>query len=149
MAKRLTEVSQYLANKRSNGMSPSQIARDLGITDRHVLRPSVRFQRTGITRAKMGKPRLCITTSQRRLVASPREASRGSDTHSKEPPKESWYNLYQMLKKGRTVVLSATKSRRRKWVHYERKYSNAIWHTMKDPRFRGFQLVTYLDDASR
>ena len=51
------------------------------------------------------------------------------------------------------VERSAAKSKRRKWVRFERTYSNAMWHvgwhTMKDPRFRGLQLVTYLDDSSR
>ena len=27
--------------------------------------------------------------------------------------------------------------------------SHADWHVMKDPRFRGLHLITYLDDASR
>ena len=57
------------------------------------------------------------------------------------------------MKKSGAVVPSAAKSKKRKWVRYERRYSNAMWHVdwheMKDPRFRGLQLVTYLDDASR
>ena len=51
------------------------------------------------------------------------------------------------------VAPSAAKSKKRKYVRFERKYSNAMWHVdwhaMKDPRFKGLQLVTYLDDASR
>ena len=38
-------------------------------------------------------------------------------------------------------------------MRYERLYSNAMWHTdwhiMKDPRMKGLNLITYLDDASR
>ena len=45
------------------------------------------------------------------------------------------------------------KSRQRKWARYERLYSNAMWntywHAMKDPRMKGLNLITYLDDASR
>ena len=51
------------------------------------------------------------------------------------------------------VTASPAKSKQRKWVRYERIYSNAMWHTdwhvMKDPRMRGLNLITYLDDASR
>ena len=41
------------------------------------------------------------------------------------------------------------KSRKRKWVRYERLYSNAMWHTdwhvMKDPRMKDLNLITYLE----
>ncbi len=57
------------------------------------------------------------------------------------------------MKDNNLVVPNKAKSRKRKWVRFERKYSNAMWHvdwhTMKDPRFRGLQLVAYLDDSSR
>ncbi len=57
------------------------------------------------------------------------------------------------MKENGLVIHSEAKSRRRKWVRFERKYSNAMWHVdwheMKDSRFRGLELVTYLDDASR
>ena len=52
-----------------------------------------------------------------------------------------------------TDMNSPTKSKQRKWVRYERLYSNAMWHTdwhaMKDTRMKGLNLITYLDDASR
>ncbi|MYB47506.1 MAG: transposase family protein [Cenarchaeum sp. SB0662_bin_33] len=51
------------------------------------------------------------------------------------------------------VTDSTIKNRQRKWVRYERIYSNAMWHTdwhtMKDPRMKELNLITYLDDASR
>ena len=61
--------------------------------------------------------------------------------------------VYRVMKDGGYVVPSAAKSKRRKWVRYERKYSNAMWHTdwhaMKDPRFRDLNLITYIDDSPR
>ncbi len=57
------------------------------------------------------------------------------------------------MKKAGAVAASAAKSRRRKWVRHGRKCPDAMWHVdwhgTKDPRFRGLQLVAYLDDASR
>jgi len=42
---------------------------------------------------------------------------------------------------------------RRKWVRYERAYSNSLWHVdwyeVKDPRWKGMWLIVYEDDASR
>ncbi len=65
----------------------------------------------------------------------------------------SYHTVYRILKKSGVVVSSAVKSKKRKWVRFERKYSNVMWrvdwHTMKDPRFKGLNLVTYLDAASR
>ena len=64
------------------------------------------------------------------------------------------YNkVYQILRSNGLVTASPAKSKQRKWVRYERLYSNAMWHTdwhtMKDPRMKGLNLITYLDDASR
>ncbi|MCE2614644.1 MAG: hypothetical protein LVO36_01930, partial [Nitrosopumilus sp. (ex Thoosa mismalolli)] len=66
----------------------------------------------------------------------------------------SYCRVYRIMKEnGMVVVPSKTKSRRRKWVRFERKHSNAIWHVdwhaMKETRFHGLKLVTYLDDVSR
>jgi len=42
---------------------------------------------------------------------------------------------------------------RRKWVRYDREYSNSLWHVdwyeIEDPRWKGMQLIVYEDDASR
>ena len=51
------------------------------------------------------------------------------------------------------VAPSVAKSGKRKWIRYEGRHSNSMWHTgwhiMKDPRFRGPNLITFLDGASR
>jgi putative transposase len=45
------------------------------------------------------------------------------------------------------------KHTRKKWIRYERDYSNSLWHTdwheIKDSRWKGKQLIAYEDDASR
>ena len=65
----------------------------------------------------------------------------------------SYGSVYRIMSENGLVAHSKAKSRKRKWVRFERRYSNALWHVdwheMKDPRFRGLKLVTYLDDASR
>ena len=57
------------------------------------------------------------------------------------------------MKEHGMVTPSEAKPKRRKWVRYERKYSNAMWHTdwhvMKGGPWRGMNLIAYLDDASR
>ncbi len=65
----------------------------------------------------------------------------------------SYSSIYRIMKGNGLVTPSAAKSRKRKWVRYERGHSNFMWHTdwhiMKDPRFKGLNLITFLDDASR
>ena len=65
----------------------------------------------------------------------------------------SRYRTYGIMKSAGLVTDSPAKSKRRKWVRYERLYSNAMWHTdwhtMKDQRMKGLNLIIYLDDASR
>ena len=65
----------------------------------------------------------------------------------------SYQKVYRIMKDNGLVISSTAKSRKRKWVRFERKHSNSLWHTdwhsMKDPRMKGLNLVTFLDDASR
>jgi len=57
------------------------------------------------------------------------------------------------MKKGGVVEASPARSKRCRWVRFERRYSNTMWHVdwhvMKDPRFEGVNPVTYMDDISR
>ena len=41
------------------------------------------------------------------------------------------------------------KERRRKWVRYERTYSNSVWHTDYKQLDDGRRFIAYQDDASR
>ena len=63
------------------------------------------------------------------------------------------YSAYGIIKSAGLVTDFPAKPRRRKWVRYERLYLNAMWYTvwraMKDPRMKGLDPVTCLDDASR
>jgi len=42
---------------------------------------------------------------------------------------------------------------RKKWIRYERKHSNSLWHVdwykLKDQRWKGLWLIVYKDDSSR
>ena len=61
--------------------------------------------------------------------------------------------IHQVLKMGGFVTPSKKRWIRRKWVRYERDYSNSLWHVdwheIRDPRWKGRWLIAYEDDASR
>ena len=62
-------------------------------------------------------------------------------------------SVYRIMRENNLVSKSAARSAQCKWLRYERKYYNAMWHVdwhdIKDPRLRGLKLVTFLDDSSR
>ena len=65
----------------------------------------------------------------------------------------SYSNICRIMKGNGLVTPPAAKSRKRKWIRCEGRHSNSMWHTdwhiMKDPRFRGLNLIAFLDGASR
>ena len=60
----------------------------------------------------------------------------------------SYSRVYQIMKSNGLVIDSPVKSRKHRWVRYERLYSNAMWHTdwhvMKDPRMKDLNLIMHL-----
>ena len=56
--------------------------------------------------------------------------------------------IHKYLKSQGLANTEPKKGRRRKWVRYERKHSNSLWHTDWHETKLG-QFIAYLDDASR
>ncbi len=80
---------------------------------------------------RMGRPRIPVATAQICLLTDMHKIVRWSGHTAKNLRKNydtSYHTIYHILKKSGAVVFSATKSKKRKWVRFERKYSNAIWH---------------------
>ena len=61
-------------------------------------------------------------------------------------------DTYGIMKGNGLVTPSPAKPRKRRWIRYGRRHSDAMWradwHAMKHPGFRGPDLITYPDDAS-
>ena len=161
MTKRLTaKAIRYAMNQLEKGRRASVVAAELGVTPRHIRRLWAEFRETGSAHVPRppGRPALQPPSQEEvqlvldayrlkvgvlRTAISLRRA--GHDI--------SYQRVYRIMKENGLVVPSEAKSRKRKWVRYERKHSNSMWHTdwhtMKDPRMKGFCLITFLDDASR
>jgi len=56
--------------------------------------------------------------------------------------------IHRIMKQEGLAITQPNKSRRRKWIRYERKYSNSLWH-IDWSLFEGKWLIAILDDASR
>ncbi|MDE0526732.1 MAG: DDE-type integrase/transposase/recombinase, partial [Thaumarchaeota archaeon] len=57
--------------------------------------------------------------------------------------------IYRILKDEEIVENQPKKARQRKWVRYERRFSNSLWHTDYKQLHDGRWFVSYQDDASR
>ena len=127
----------------------------------YACRLRIRHQKTSSTHHKGGqthKPRVPDTPVGDRCPQG--TASRHHTcTHTEKELKKNqdirYNSVYHVLKKKKngTIAASAAKSKRQKWSRCELMHSNVMgytnWHEMKDPHFRDWDHITYLDDASR
>ncbi len=65
--------------------------------------------------------------------------------------KISYHKICHIMTQEGIPIQSENKSKRRKWVGYERSHSNVMWHVdwyvMKYPRLERVNLIVCLDDA--
>lgn len=150
---------RYAITQLGRGRSTVIVAAEIGVTPRHLRRLWAAYRRTGTIPVSRpaGRPSSRPTGDQVRPVP---------DLHAEQPAGVGRTALaarktadisdrlvYRIMKENGLVAPSPAKSGKRKWVRYERRYSNAMWHTdwhaMKEYRMRGMHLIAYLDDASR
>ena len=152
---------RYIIRQLAKGRSTEVVAEEMKVSQRHVQRLWAEYLKTGTihVQGRAGRPK--------GADPSDAEVEMVLDTHRRWPDgvqltvkrlRRAGFNIgytkvYRILKSNGRVTSSPAKSRQRKWVRYERIYSNAMWHTdwhtMRDPRMKGLNLITYLDDASR
>ena len=162
MKPRLTDRAiRYAIRQLKKGRGTRVVAEELGVTQRHIQRLWAEYLRTENVHVQRpaGRP-ADPGPSEQEIQAvldvhgrKPEGVVRTAKRLRKEGHDISRHRAYGIMKSAGLVTDSPAKSRQRKWVRYERLYSNAMWHTdwhiMKDPRMRGLNLITYLDDASR
>ena len=162
MKPKLTDRAiRYIVRQMKKGRRTKDVAEETGVTQRHVQRLWAEYRRTGTLPAlgSAGRPKESGPSDEevQAVLDAHRRRPEGVLRTTKRLIQDGYdirYNrVYAILKSNGLVTASPAKSRRRKWVRYERLYSNAMWHTdwhtMKDPRMNGLNLITYLDDASR
>ena len=152
---------RYIIRQLKKGRDTKVVAEEMKVSQRHVQRLWAEYLKTGTAhiQGRAGRPK--------GADPSDAEVEMVLDTHRRWPDgvqltvkrlrragcNIGYTRVYQILKSNGLITASPVKSRQRKWVRYERLYSNAMWHTdwhiMKDPRMKGLNLITYLDDASR
>lgn len=150
---------KYVIREKEKGTTNATIAESMKISPRHVRRIWAKYRCTGsLPTISRGGRAATKTISDEEVGTVLAECSKGGSgvgrvTKALADKNISGRTVYNVMKEHGLVEPCPAKARKRKWVRFERQYSNAMWHTdwhvMKDFRMRDLNLITYLDDASR
>lgn len=161
MAKLDEGKMRYIVRAREKGERSLEVARSLSVSRRRVEQVYAYYQRHGRVPAlsKPGRRNKPISDYEIKTILSAHGKYRVGALYLKfriEHDHGIHINhdrIQRVLKMNGLSSESPRRWIRRKWVRYEREYSNSLWHVdwyeMKDPRWKGMQLIVYEDDASR
>ncbi len=154
------QVRWIVQQKHNDEMSDTQIAKLVGVSARWVRELFSRYghlQPKDITYPlKMGRPSnglpgrrehsaviSCCKQNRRMAVRLETIIEEEIGIHI------SHNTIYRILKDEELVENQPKKAKQRKWVRYERRFSNSLWHTDFKQIYDGRWFVSYQDDASR
>jgi putative transposase len=135
-------------------LSVWQIAKQQGITPRHARRLFARFKESKQPRlGKPGRPLQAVPLQEVAFVKEfyqkqPMGATNMEHVLSVNGQHIPHNRLHRILKQEGLACTQPNKSHRRKWIRYERKHSNSLWH-IDWSVFQQKQLCAIIDDASR
>jgi putative transposase len=158
---RQDQVEWIVKSKEEGRMKNSEIARLQEISVSRVQQLSREYRRTGAVPVlkKAGRPKSPpLTEDERREVVEAYQRFRMCACYlqmalSSQGIHINHNRIHRVLREEGISVEEPHKSKRRKWIRYEREFSNSLWHAdwhqIKDERWRGQWLIAYEDDASR
>ena len=150
---------EYIVAEKRKGTKNHAIAESMGITVRYVQKLWARFKNTPkekiVFPATMGRAPLreTPTRSEQSAVLTARRTIRSGASRIWDRLRMSNMVIpkgviHAILRESDDAVPHKRKRGRRKWVRYERKHSNSMWHTDYKQLDDGRWLVSYEDDAS-
>ena len=115
-------------------LSHYQIAKQQGVTKRHALRVFNKYK--GVKHPRLGKPGRpleLLSANEVQFVKQfykkqPMGATNMELVLSVEGRHIPHNRIHRILKKHGLACTQPNKSKRRKWIRYERKHSNSLWH---------------------
>ena len=155
------EQVRWMMRQKAHGqMGNAEIAESMGVSSRWVRKLWSRYRFTrpeDITwPPRMGRPveglpgrrehsavLSCCSQGRRMAVRLETMVERSIGIHI------SHHVIHDILKDEELVENQPAKARQRKWVRYERRYSNSLWHTDYKQLPDGKWFVSFQDDASR
>ena len=129
------------------------IARVQNITKQHAYRVAKKYKNCEPELKKCGRKPKEITDEERKTVVQAYYEIRASATMIEQYLDEKSIHIghnkiHRILLEAKLAKEEHRKKNRRKWVRYERKHSNSLWHTDWF-EFKNKQCIIFIDDASR
>lgn len=129
------------------------IAQTQKITKQHAYRVAKRFKNKEPEFRNPGRKPKLISDQERKIVVETYKEIRASAVMIEQYLDEKGIHIghnriHKILLEAKLAKEEQRKKNRRKWVRYERKHSNSLWHTDWF-EFKGRQAIIYIDDASR
>ena len=150
---------EYIVAEKRKGTKNHAISESMGITVRYVQKLWARFKNTPkgkiVFPAPMGRPsRGTPTRSEQSAVLTARRALKSGASRLWDRLKRADIVIpkgvvHAILRESGDAVPHKRKQGRRKWIRYERKHTNSMWHTDYKQLDDGRWLISYEDDASR
>ena len=148
---------EWIIRQKENGTSNREIARSMGISKRRVQKLWSAYRATGtIPELKRPGRKRIETTDQEKAIIGKAYARYEVNALTLERVIGVEYGMHIPHNRIHAVLKSLGLARdeprkqvRKKWIRYERKYSNSLWHTDWTLIDGMGWFIAYLDDASR
>jgi len=129
------------------------IAQAQNITKQHAYRVARKFKNCEPEFKKPGRKPKQINDEEKKIVIWAYKEIRASATMIEQYLDEKGIHIghnriHKILLEAKLAKEEHRKKNRRKWVRYERKHSNSLWHTDWF-EYKGKQGIIFIDDASR
>ena len=129
------------------------IAQQQNISKQHAYRVAKKYKNSEPDLKKCGRKPKQITDEVRKIVIQAYYEIRASAVMIEQYLNEKGIHIghnkiHRILLEAKLAKQEQGKKNRRKWVRYERKHSNSLWHTDWF-EYKGKQGIIYIDDASR
>lgn len=149
------KVCWILRECKEGELSKWQIAKQMKVSKRWVNEINGFYEKTGTLRVpgKPGRTPVPITTTEIELVKSFKKefclGAVGLEKIMKTKKMRMPHNrIHAVLKATGLAKNEKKKQGKRKWIRYERRHSNSLWHTDWF-EYNSLQIVAFIDDASR
>lgn len=156
----LRKIRWIVREMRKRELSVHRIAKQQGVTPQYVRRLTKRYEgvqgylinRTmGLKRCGR-KPNPTTKEEIEAVLYAKKEMGFGATNLEKvlleKGIKISHNKIHRILIDNKLANIEPKKSKRRKWIRYERRHSNSLWHTDWS-EYQGRNIIIYIDDASR
>jgi len=141
----------WIIRQKEMGTRVGEIARAMNVSERRVQELWSEYRASGEIPSlkRPGRKRIATSDEERRLIETAYTKYRVNALTLERIIHIPHNRIHRVLKEMGLARDEPRKQRRRKWVRYERKYSNSMWHTDWTLIDGMGWLIAYLDDASR